>query len=416
MFNPTPHQPAIYWPRAVILVDMNAFFAAIEQRDRPEWRGQPVAITNGEQGTCIITCSYEARAYGIKTGMRLKEAKERCPYLIQVPAHPHKYAKASTAIMEALATLTPTIEIFSVDECFLDVTACQSLWGTPEKIGQLARQKVLAASGLLCSIGVSGDKTTAKFAAKLQKPNGFTIIPPWETKERLCHVPVTELCGIAKGIGNFLAGYGVYNCGDMERLPISILAQRFGNLGRRIWYMCQGADPDPVHTNISAPKSMGHGKVLPPNTRNKNTLFVYLLHMCEKLAARLRRHEMHAQTFFVGCRQQWGDWLGKKCKLARPTHDGKIIYQLGQRILHEAWQGQPVCQIQVTALDPQSDQMQYDFFERPDPKRELLNQIIDDINARYGEFAIAPAPLLTRSEMPNVISPAWKPHGHRQTI
>lgn len=411
----TMHNISQPWPRAIILVDLNAFFAAIEQRDYPEWRGRPVAVTNGAQGTCIITCSYEARAYGIKTGMRLREAKMLCPQLIQAPSRPHQYAIVSRAIMAALATLTPDIEIFSVDEAFLDVTRCQSLLGSPETIGRLARQKVLEASGLLCSIGISGDKTTAKYAAELQKPNGFTVIPPWEAKERLKFAPVTALCGIGDGTGKFLARHGVYTCGDMASLPIGILAQRFGNIGRRIWLMCQGADPEPVHTEIQAPKSMGHGKVMPPNTCDEQLLLIYLQHMCEKLAARLRRHDMQAQQFFIGWRHYFG-WLGKKCRLAVPGHDGQAIYQLGKTVLRQVWQGEPVCQVQVTALDPCFGYEQLDLLDRPDPKRQQLNSAIDEINKRYGEFAIAPALLMNRTQAPNVIAPAWKPSGHRQTI
>ncbi len=113
------------WPRAIILVDMNAFFASVEQRDYPELQGRPIGITNGLTGTCIITSSYEARAYGIKTGMRVREAKQLCPDFIQIPARPHRYAQVSTAIMEALTTITPDMEVFSVDEAFLDVTHCQ---------------------------------------------------------------------------------------------------------------------------------------------------------------------------------------------------------------------------------------------------------------------------------------------------
>ncbi len=405
----------IHWPRAIILVDMNAFFAAIEQHDHPEWQGQPLAITNGKQGTCIITSSYEARAHGIKTGMRLKEAKELCPHLVQVPANPHRYAKVSQAIMTALIDITPDLEVFSVDEAFLDVTHCQLLHGDPEHIGKLARQKVYEASGLLCSIGISGDKTTAKFAAKLKKPNGFTVIPPWEAKERLRTVPVTELCGIADGIGSFLAKYGVHTCGDIEKIPMSILAKRFGNPGRRIWYMCQGADPDPLHIEVALPKSMGHGKVMPPNTRDKITLLTYLQHMSEKLAARLRRHQMFAQHFFIGWRHQYLGWIGQKRKNGIATQDGRDIYNLGLMVLTKVWDGGPVCQIQVTALDPRASK-QNDLFDKPDGKRERLNAAVDLINDRYGEFCLAPALLINRSEMPNVIAPTWKADGHRQTI
>jgi DNA polymerase-4 len=385
------------WSRAIILVDMNAFFASIEQLDNPEWRGRALAVTNGKQGTCIITSSYEARSYGIKTGMRLQEAKRLCKNLIQVPARPERYAKVSRSIMDALTSITPDMEVFSVDEAFLDVTNCQLLYGSPEKMGLLVKNAVFNASGLLCSIGISGDKTTAKYAAKLQKPNGFIVIPPWESKEKLSSVKVTELSYVAK-------------------IPISILAKRFGNIGRRIWYMCQGADPEPVHTVVANPKSMGHGKVMPPNTTSQVVIEAFLMHMCEKLGARLRQHEFRAQHFFAGLLNYELGWLGSKGKSILPTNDSSEIYGLAHFLICQSWQGEPVHQIQVTALDPDGAGLQIDFFAKINPRRELLYSVLDEINHRYGEFTIAPIPMLQRSQMPNVIAPAWKPYGHRQTI
>ncbi len=405
----------VIWPRAIVLVDMNAFFASIEQRDHPEWRGRPVAITNGRQGTCIITCSYEARAYGIKTGMRLREARRLCPELIQCPAHPERYAATSAAIMAVLQDITPDIEVFSVDEAFLDVTHCQRLLGTPLRMARLAKRKVFEVSGVLCSVGVSGDKTTAKFAAKLDKPDGLTVIPPWEAAGRLRDVPVTGLCGIAEGIGGFLAEHGVRTCGDMKRLPVSVLARRFGNPGRRIWYMCQGEDPENLQCEVPAPKSIGHGKVVPPNTRDRELLLTYLLHMSEKVGARLRRHGLQATTFFIGLRTVEG-WLGGKRRCALPTDDGRRIMTLCQSVLRENWVGQGVHQVQVTALGPIEAGKQGELFDAMDETRGELNAVMDEVNRRYGEFALAPARLLGRSSMPNVIAPAWKPHGHRQTI
>ena len=408
------HPPAI-WPRAIALVDMNAFFASIEQHDHTEWRGRPVAITNGLQGTCVITCSYEARAYGIKTGMRLKQARQLCPELIQCPAHPQRYAAISTDIMNALQDITPDIEIFSVDEAFLDVTHCQRLLGTPPRIARLAKQKVFDASGILCSIGISGDKTTAKFAAKLNKPDGLTVIPPWEAEERLRDVPVTELCGIARGIGGFLAEHGVHTCGDVKKLPISVLARRFGNPGRRIWYMCQGQDPAGLQLDVPAPKSIGHGKVVPPDTRDSQVLLTYLLHMSEKVGTRLRRHHLQARTFAIGLRTVDG-WLGGKPRCALPTDDGRQIMELCRRVVQEHWQGQGVHQVQVTALDPINHGSQLELFSATGDAHDEVNAVMDAVNQRYGELALAPARLLNRSSMPNVIAPAWKPYGHRQTL
>jgi len=410
-----PSDRFVPWSRAIALVDMNAFFASIEQRDFPELQGRPIAVTNGLTGTCVITSSYEARQFGIKTGMHLKEARRLCPDLVQRPARPERYSVISTSIMEALQTVTPDIEVFSVDEAFLDLTACQEVFGSPVELGKRAREVVYEASGLLCSVGVSGDKTTAKYAAKLKKPNGFTVIPPWEARARLHDVPLTDLCGIKQGIGGFLAARGIHTCGDMQRLPISVLAQRFGNLGRRIWLMAQGLDPDPIHTTIPAPKSMGHGKIMPPATRDRRVLETYLLHMAEKLGARLRKHRMEAQTFFVGLLSD-GGYIAHKYKTVKPTDDGREIFGLCQTYLAQFWTGWGAHQVQVTALDPKPANTQEDLFITRDEKTTRLNAAMDKINARYGEFTLAPASLLKRSDMPNVIAPSWKPNGHRQTI
>ena len=418
--TPLDHLPAEnapgYWPRAIILVDMNAFFASIEQNDHPEWQARPIGITNGLRGTCIITSSYEARAWGVKTGMRVNEARQRCPGFIQVPARPARYAEVSTRIMHALQAITPDVEVFSVDEAFLDVTRCQRLLGEPASIAQQVKTVVAEASGgALCSIGVSGDKTTAKYAAKLNKPNGLTIIPPWQAEQRLKEVPVTALCGIASGIGRFLAARGVHTCGEMARLPIGELGRRFGNPGRRIWYMAQGQDPAPLSLEVAAPKSVGHGKVMPPHTTDEDVIKTFLQHMSEKVAARLRRHGLEAQRFYIGLRTREG-WLGDQCRSRFPTVDGKAIFQLGLQVLYRDWQGQGIHQIQITALDPGPASQQQDLFAEEDQKRQALFRAVDAINQRYGEFAISSARLLNRSDMPNVIAPAWKPDGHRQTI
>jgi len=405
-----------FWPRAVVFVDMDAFFAAIEQKDNPALRGRPIGVTNGAQGTCLITCSYEARAFGVHTGMRLRKARQLCPDIVQCPARPRRYAEVSTAIMSALQDITPDVEVFSVDEAFLDITHCQRFWKHgPEYVARLAKQKVFEAAGVPCTVGLSGDKTTAKLAAKQVKPDGFNVVPPGEAKRYLRDVPVTSLCGIGRGIGAFLARYGVHTCGDMERLPIGILARRFGNPGRRIWYMCQGADPDKVQTRVAAPKSMGHGKVMPPNTRDREVILTYLMHMSEKLAARLRQNYMQAKHFSVGLRVDHG-WLGDTLGCALPVSDSHAIVDLCGQVLDECWRGEGVHGVQVTALDPVPAGQQIEMFADDRHRQDRVNRVMDAVNRRYGEFALAPAQLLNRSTMPNVIAPAWKPYGHRQFI
>ncbi len=406
-----------YWPRLIAFVDMDAFFASVEQRDRPEYRGRPIGITNGRTGTCLITCSYEARVFGIHIGMRLRQARQLCPGLIQVPSRPERYAAVSTRIMEVLRRVTPDVEVFSVDEAFLDLTHCQKYWNRPPGVmGKVIKELVREASGLACTVGLSGDKTTAKYAAKQQKPNGLAIIPPWETRERLKDVPVARLCGVGRGIAGFLARRGALTCGEVARLPVSVLGDRFGNPGRRVWQMCRGEDSAPVETRVAPPKSLGHGKIMPPDTTDRDVICMYLVHMAEKLGARLRQHSLVAQQYAVGLRTQEGWIRSNRLKTTFPTNDSRDVVELCNRMVDECWRGEGVFQVQVSALDPRPARGQGELFTEEETRCHRLNQVMDEINDRYGEFTLTRASLMQRSEMPNVIAPAWKPYGHRQTI
>src|SRR3989344_66678 len=407
-----------FWPRAILHIDMNAFFASVEQRDFPELRNKPVGVTNGEVGTTLITCSYEARAAGVKTGMRVYEARRFCPGLIQRPARPKVYAAISARIMHALRDISPDVEVFSVDEAFIDVTHCQRLHGPPEHIAHLARQRIHDISGgLPCSIGVAGNKSTAKIASDMQKPNGLTVIPPLEARERLAAVPMGKVCGLGPNIAEFLSLYGARTCGDVARLPLTVLARRYGVTGKYLWLACQGRDPGPVAPGVAPPQSIGHGKVLPPHTASAPMIEVYLRHMCEKVAARLRRYDMHAGRLYTGLRLEASGETGDQLfMLAYGMPDGKRLFELALKFLRCRWRGEAVTHVQVTASCLRDASGQIELFPAADTRRTRRFSAIDRINLRYGEFTVAPATLLERSTMPNVIAPAWRPDGHRQHI
>ena len=180
--------------------------------------------------------------------------------------------------------------------------------------------------------------------------------------------------------------------------------------------MCQGTDPSPVTSHVAEAKTMGHGKVMPPRTTDEKVILTYFMHMSEKLAARLRRNDRQAQRFFIGLRHRQLGWISDKLRTAYPTDDGRTIYQLCKQLLITQWHGEPIDQVQVTALDLKPINQQLDFFIKHELEREKLNNAVDNINDRYGEFTLSPARLLLRSKMPNVIAPAWKPDGHRQSI
>jgi DNA polymerase-4 len=406
-----------FWPRAILHIDMNAFFASVEQRDFPELRGKPVGVTNGEVGTTLITCSYEARAFGVKTGMRVYEARRLCPGLIQRPARPKVYAAVSTRIMHALRDISPDVEVFSVDEAFIDVTHCQRLHGSPEHIAHLARRCIHAVSGgLPCSIGVAGNKSTAKIASDMKKPNGLTVIPPWEAGARLAKVPMEKLCGLGPHIAEFLSLYGARTCGDVARLPMTVLARRYGVTGKYLWLACQGKDAEPVVTGVAPPQSVGHGKVLPPHTTSAHVIEVYLRHMCEKVAARLRRYDRQAGQLYVGLRLESSEDINQLFRLPYGPPDGKRLFELALKFLKCRWRGEAVTHVQVTASQLRAASGQLELFPAENTRILCRTDAIDRINRRYGEFTVAPATLLERSTMPNVIAPAWRPDGHRQHI
>lgn len=179
--------------------------------------------------------------------------------------------------------------------------------------------------------------------------------------------------------------------------------------------MAQGKDPLPLIQEVPPPKSIGHGKVIPPNTKDREVLLLFFQHMSEKVAARLRRHELKAKIFFIGFNTNDG-WVKGRSRTEIAMDDGLELYLLCKEFLDKHWQGNGVFQVQVTALDPLPESSQLDLFTRFDERKDRLNHAMDDINLRYGEFALSPARLVNRSEMPNVIAPAWKPDGHRQTI
>ena len=203
---------------------MNAFFASIEQRDFPELVGKPIAVTNGIKGSCVITSSYEARAFGVKTGMRLYEAKRICSHLIQRPSRPNIYTAVSTNIMNLLKNITPDVQVYSVDEAFLELTNCMRIYKNIDTIIYRVKDLIYSSENLKCSIGVSYSKSLAKFASKVNKPDGITFINKNNRDQYLSNADVDKLCGVSKGITRFLNEHGVYKCSDMKKIPISILS------------------------------------------------------------------------------------------------------------------------------------------------------------------------------------------------
>ena len=234
--------------RIILHLDMNAFFASVEQQANPELRGKPIAVIGSNGRTVITTASYEARKFGVKTGMAIWEAKLKCPQVILVVGDNRKYTYTSTRIFNMMLDYTPLVEVFSIDGAFLDVTRSLKIFGTPERIVYLLKSRIKHSFGLTCSVGVAPNKLLAKLASDMKKPDGLTIIMPEEVSQVISPLPIKDLCGVGSRMEYNLNLLGIRTIGDLGRFPADILIKKFGVIGRHLHYMGLGIDDSPVVT------------------------------------------------------------------------------------------------------------------------------------------------------------------------
>ncbi|NVN90547.1 MAG: DNA polymerase IV, partial [Desulfuromonadales bacterium] len=219
--------------RVIMHIDQNAFFASVEQQANPELRGKPIAVVGGHGRTVITTSSYEARARGVKTGMAVWEAKRACPELLIVVGDNRKYQHTSSKIVEIFRDYTPEVEVFSIDEAWLDVTSSLSLFESPERIAHLIKARIRHAFGITCSIGIAPNKLLAKLASDMQKPDGLVVIKAEGVARVLERMPIKELCGIGKKMQRHLNMMSIYTCGELGRCDEARLTRKFGIIGTR---------------------------------------------------------------------------------------------------------------------------------------------------------------------------------------
>lgn len=376
------------WSRCVALVDMVAFFPSCEQLDFPELRGRPVAVTNGEKGNTIISCSYEARAFGVKTGTKMTDALLMCPGIIKRASRPDRYAEISFNIMTSLTNVSPDIRVYSIDECFIDLQPVLKLYGSVVKIADQLRKTVFEASGgINCSIGISEGQLTAKYCAR--QKGETTIIAPEDIKEYIADASIGDICGIGKKIEEYLHQYKVYQCKDIEKLPMAVLSKRFGDMGRRLYLTCLGHDPLPVDTVEHDHKSMGHGKVMNGVT-DRNIIRGVMRQLTERLTRRLRSNEQVCDVFYIGFKASMG-WVENKYKTYPPTNSNDKIWILVQEHF-KRWKKEKVYQLQITALSLQSSEVkQTDLFADEVVSESKIDKLKDQINLKMGKASVRTA-------------------------
>ncbi len=393
--------------RVIFHVDMNAFFAAVEQRARPGLRGKPIIVCgNPEKRTVVAACSYEAKAYGIKNGMSIVEARQLCPHIIPVAGDPEKYVDISHRLFALMRHFTPAVEIFSIDEAFLDMSGAWPGFGPePEAAARALKRRIREeVFDLTCSIGIGPNKLIAKLASGLRKPDGLVRVRAAEVPALLEDLPVEELCGIGPHLKVYLNEMTIATCGELGRAPEAALVRRFGVIGRALKRMGQGLDESPVTPMGQEPeaKSMGHAYTLPRDTEDIGELRGTLLRLCEQVARRLRADRACGRTVGLTVRYRDFTTLLRHTTLQDPTDAGLLIYDAALRLFARHCEPLPqrVRLLGVGVSELARGERQLLCLEAA-RRVERMDRCLDAVNDRFGDFtlvrAAALAPLVPKS-------------------
>ncbi len=381
--------------RATILhVDLDAFFAAVEQRDRPELRGKPIAVGGGgasDRGV-VSAASYEARRYGVHSAMPLRTAARLCPELVFVPVDGRKYSRVSKQVMEILRRYTPAVEQISIDEAFLDVHGSEILHGTPTDIAGAIKDTIQAELELTASVGVASTKLVAKVASDLEKPDGLVVVPPGTEAEFLAPLPISRLWGVGEKTAAVLGEFGVRTIGDLAALPSDLLSRRFGKMGPVLALRAQGIDSSPV-SGAEPARSVSHEHTFDVDTADPEVLERTLLALSEGVAGRLRNGGVKARTIAVKVRDSSFHTVSRQRTLPEPTDQTEVVFEAARELARPQLKGIRVRLLGVGASHlGEGEQM--GLFVAEDERRRKATAAADAIRARYGSKAIRRARLI----------------------
>ncbi len=399
----------------ILHIDMNAFFASVEQQANPELRGKPIAVVGGGGRTVITTSSYEARARGVKTGMAIWEGKRVCPELIIVVGDNRKYTYTSTRINEIFRDYTPEVEAFSIDESWLDVTHSLGIFGSAVTIAYLIKARIRHSFGITCSIGIAPNKLLAKLASDMQKPDGLTIIAPEDVARILERMPIKELCGIGRKMERHLNMMSIYTCGELGRCDEARLTRKFGIVGTRLKQMGQGMDNSPVvqFGEEDEVKSVGHSRTLEQDIDDPAEIRRFLLQLSEMVGSRARKYNVSGKTvhLYVRYADFFTSW-GKQTTLKNYINQSDEIYKAALSILSTVELEQPVrlLGVSLSNLKHQAEQLPL-FLE--DRKKLEATKAMDEVNERFGSVAVTFGSLVKDRDRAgsHVIPPSWRPDG-----
>lgn len=347
-------------PRAVLHLDLDAFFAAVEVLENPDLKDKPVVVGGRpEQRGVVASASYPARAFGIRSAMPMSRVLALCPEAIIVPPHHHLYHDYSRRVMDILHETSPLVEQISVDEAFLDLTSQVSAWDETSEIARQLQRQVQKQTGLSASLGIATNKLVAKVASDRDKPGGLTVVRPGEEAVFLAPLPVRVLWGIGPVTANKLAEMNVTTIGQLAQVPAEELQARFGSQGAAMARQARGIDERPVVTEHEL-KSVSQERTFSRDMVDVEVLKQQLWQLSQKVGQRLKKAELEAGTIAIKLRYADFTTLTRQLTLAVPTNDQKEIYRTALTLFERAWQrGHPVRLLGVAGrqLSPPAGQL-----------------------------------------------------------
>lgn len=389
--------------RTILHVDCDAFYASVECFLNPSLRGKPVAVIGDPElrHGIVLAKSQEAKRYGVQTGDAIWQAKQKCRDITLVPAQFDQYLKFSRMTKEIFADYSDRCESFGLDESWIDLTGCISLFGDGLTVGRQIRRRMKDELGITASVGVSFNKIFAKLASDMNKPDGITMIPHDSFREKVWPLPVKDLLYVGKATTRKLSSYGIVTIGGLAQTRVEFLESRFGKVGRMLWQFANGLDTSPV-SNIGAKsliKSVGNSTTAPRDLKTDEEVKVTLYALSESVAARLREYGFRCKTVSVTIRDNTLQSYERQMSLHHPSCVSQEIFQAAFDLykIHHAGKP-PIRSLGVRAVNlVLLDQMQMSLYPEAAKAQELelLEEAVDSVRRRFGHFAIQRGLMLT---------------------
>jgi DNA polymerase-4 len=373
-------------------VDLDAFYASVEQLRRPELRGKPVIVGGagapGERGV-VAAASYEARAFGVRSAMPLSRARRLCPNGNFVPCDFRAYREASKSVFTILDRYSPVIEPIALDEAYLDLTGQDALMGAPDQVARRLRDEVKERCGLDLSIGVASCKLVAKVASELRKPRGLVVVRPGEEAAFLAPLPLRKLPGCGPATAVRLERVGVRAIADLAALPDPLLGELFGHYGRLLGAHARGIDPSPVLLP-GDPKSISREVTFDRDLRDAIKVRETALALLQDVGQSLRAHGLSARTVVLKIRYQPFDTLSRQATLPYPTdRDDQLAGALRQLLETQLDPARPIRLIGAGVSNLEAGATQLSLLETRSSRLAMLDEQLDELRSRYGDHVIA---------------------------